>query len=169
MTNEIMTRKMIQTDMQESLELWDITLGEMMRESAATMLDHEMIKYSDRDYRRSYAEFDEETDLIARAFIALGIEKGDSIAMWAGNIPEWIISLYAAAKVGAVLVTVNTSYKVFEIEYMLRQSDTKMLIITWYYFNDLFNLIVFTEYFKLIVFSKLFIRIAFFTSVSTSS
>ncbi len=124
-----MIQKMIPTANQAKTELWDITLGEMMKESAAFAGDREMIKYTDRDYRRTYAEFDRETDLVARAFMALGIEKGDHIAVWATNIPEWIISLYAAAKVGAVLVTVNTSYKIFEIEYLLRQSDTKMLIM----------------------------------------
>ncbi|MCL1830908.1 MAG: AMP-binding protein, partial [Oscillospiraceae bacterium] len=123
-------RKMIETKSQKEMTLWDITLGEMMKESAATVGDHEMIKYTDRDYTRSYRQFDEETDLIARAFIALGVQKGDNIAMWAGNTPEWIVSLYAAAKVGAVLVTVNTSYKVFEVEYLLRQSDTKILIMS---------------------------------------
>ena len=125
----MMQRRMIHTTAQKEIMLWDITLGGMMKESAEFMGGHEMIKYTDRDYTRSYAEFDRETDLIARAFMALGIEKGDHIAVWATNIPEWIISLYAAAKAGAVLVTVNTSYKIFEMEYLLRQSDTKMLIM----------------------------------------
>lgn len=122
-------RKMIPASEQGNIELWDITLGEMLKESCITHGDHMMIEYTDRDYKRTYREFDIESDMIARGLMALGIEKGDHVAIWATNIPEWIITLYATAKIGAILVTVNTSYKVYELEYLLRQSDTKMLIM----------------------------------------
>ncbi len=111
------------------MELINKTLGQVLHEKAQLMGDRQMIKYTDRDYTRTWREFDEETDLVARAFIAMGVEKGDHIAIWAGNIPQWIITLYAAAKIGAVLVTVNTAYKIFELEYLLRQSDTKVLVM----------------------------------------
>ncbi|MEA4911463.1 MAG: AMP-binding protein [Oscillospiraceae bacterium] len=111
------------------MELMNKTLGGVLHEAAQRMGDAEMIKYTLRDYRRTWREFDEESDLIARAFMALGVDKGDHVAIWANNIPEWILTLYACAKTGAVLVTVNTAYKVFELEYLLRQSDSKLLVM----------------------------------------
>lgn len=111
------------------MELINKTLGQVLHEAAEAMGDKEMIKYTLRDYRRTWREFDEESDTIAKAFIAMGVEKGDHVAIWANNIPEWILTLHACGKTGAVLVTVNTAYKVFELEYLLRQSDTKMLIM----------------------------------------
>ena len=59
----------------------------------------------------------------------MGITKGDHVAIWATNYPEWLITMFATAKIGAVLVTVNTNYKVFELEYLLRQSDSKCLVM----------------------------------------
>lgn len=105
------------------------TLGEILHGLARSMPDREAIKYSTRDYRRTWREFDEETDMVAKAFMALGIEKGDKVAIWATNIPEWLLTLFGSAKCGAILVTVNTNYKVFELEYLLSQSDTKMLVM----------------------------------------
>jgi fatty-acyl-CoA synthase len=61
--------------------------------------------------------------------MAMGIKKGDHVAIWATNYPEWILTLFATAKIGAVLVTVNTNYKIFEAEYLLKQSDTSTLIL----------------------------------------
>lgn len=105
------------------------TLGEILHGLARSMPDREAVKYSTRDYRRTWREFDEETDMVAKAFMALGIEKGDKVAIWATNIPEWLLTLFGSAKCGAILVTVNTNYKVFELEYLLSQSDTKMLVM----------------------------------------
>ncbi|MEG2174565.1 MAG: AMP-binding protein, partial [Oscillospiraceae bacterium] len=62
--------------------------------------------------------------------IALGVRTGDHVAIWATNVPQWYISFWAVVKIGAVLVTVNTSYKIYEVEYLLRQSDTHTLIMT---------------------------------------
>ena len=72
---------------------------------------------------------DEESDRIAKGFMALGVQKDDKIAIWATNVPEWFLTLFASAKIGAVLVTVNTNYKVFEAEYLLSQSDTRVLVM----------------------------------------
>ena len=110
-------------------ELISITVGKLLSEDAKRFPDREMIKYNDRDYRRTWKEFDEETDRIARGFMAMGLGKGDHIAIWATNVPAWLMTLFASAKIGAVLVTVNTSYKVFELEYLLRQSDAKALVL----------------------------------------
>ena len=61
--------------------------------------------------------------------MALGIKKGDHIAVWAYNVPEWVYLQFASAKIGAILVTVNTYYKSHELEYLLKQSDATSLFL----------------------------------------
>lgn len=91
------------------------TLGEVMNGLARKYPDKEAIKYTDRDYCRTWSQFNDEIETIARAFMALGVKKGEHIAIWATNVPEWLMTFFAAAKMGGVLVTVNTNYKVFEL------------------------------------------------------
>lgn len=110
-------------------ELMSITVGGLLEQVANNFPDREAVKYTDRDYCRTWREFDEEVNRVARGLMAHGIKKGDKVAIWAANTPEWMLTLFAACKVGAVLVTVNTAYKVFEVEYLLRQSDTKLLVM----------------------------------------
>ena len=105
------------------------TVGQQLERVAAAFPDKEAIKYTDRPYRRTWREFNEECDRVAKGFLAHGVKKGDKIAIWATNIPQWLLTLFAACKIGAVLVTVNTAYKVFEQEYLLNQSDTKILVM----------------------------------------
>ena len=105
------------------------TVGQQLERVAAAYPDKEAIKYTDRPYRRTWREFNEECDRVAKGFLAHGVKKGDKIAIWATNIPQWLLTLFAACKIGAVLVTVNTAYKVFELEYLLKQSDTKILVM----------------------------------------
>ena len=105
------------------------TLGGVMNGLAQKYPDKEAIKYTDRDYCRTWSQFNDEIETIARAFMALGVKKGEHIAIWATNVPEWLMTFFAAAKMGGVLVTVNTNYKVFELEYLLKQSDTKLLVM----------------------------------------
>ena len=105
------------------------TLGGILDGLAQKYPGKEAIKYTDRDYCRTWPEFNDEAETIARAFMALGVKKGEHIAIWATNVPEWLLTFFAAAKMGGVLVTVNTNYKVFELEYLLKQSDTKLLVM----------------------------------------
>lgn len=105
------------------------TLGGVMNGLAQKYPDKEALKYTDRDYCRTWSQFNDEIETIARAFMALGVKKGEHIAIWATNVPEWLMTFFAAAKMGGVLVTVNTNYKVFELEYLLKQSDTKLLVM----------------------------------------
>ena len=107
----------------------DCTLGEMLDSAAQIYPDREAVKYNDRPYRRTWSEFRDECDRAAKGLMAMGIAKGDHVAIWATNVPEWLITLFAAAKIGAVLVTVNTNYKRYEMKYLLQQSDTKMLVM----------------------------------------
>lgn len=106
-----------------------ITIGDLLSQIAENYPNENAIKYTDRDYCRTWKEFNEEVEEVARGFLSMGIKKGDHVAIWATNIPEWLITLFASAKIGAVLVTVNTNYKVFELEYLLKQSDSKVLIM----------------------------------------
>lgn len=109
--------------------LMHITVGDLLDQVAARYPDDEAVKYIDRPYRRTWREFAEECDRVAKGMLAVGIGKGDHVAIWATNVPEWLITLFACAKIGAVLVTVNTSYKVYELEYLLKQSDAKALVM----------------------------------------
>ncbi len=86
-------------------------------------------RYTELDYTRTYPEFREDVDTFARALLAMGVKKGDHVAIWATNVPAWYITFWASTKIGAVLVTVNTAYKIHEAEYLLRQSDTNTLVM----------------------------------------
>ena len=86
-------------------------------------------RYTELDYTRTYPEFRSDVDTFARALIAMGVRKGDHVAIWATNGPAWYITFWATTKIGAVLVTVNTAYKIHEAEYLLRQSDTHTLVM----------------------------------------
>ncbi len=76
----------------------------------------EALVYADRDLRYTYAEFRESVEDCARALMALGVEKGDHVAVWGQNVPEWVTLQFATGKVGAVLVTINPAYKSHELE-----------------------------------------------------
>lgn len=110
-------------------ELWEITLGDLLDKMARDYPDNDCVVYTDRNFRKTYREFGHLVDQTARGFLRLGVKKGDHVAVWATNYPEWLLAMFATAKIGAVLVTVNTNYKIFEVEYLLRQSDTHTLIL----------------------------------------
>lgn len=108
--------------------LVEITIGDMLEKQAAAYPNNECLIAADRGLRLTWREFNERVDLVARGLMSLGVGKGDKVAIWATNVPEWMYVDFASAKIGAVLVTVNTNYKQFELEYLLRQSDTHTLI-----------------------------------------
>ena len=91
--------------------------------------DQYAFKYTTLDYTRTYAEFREDVDTFARGLISLGVRRGSKVAIWATNVPAWFITFWAATKIGAILVTVNTGYKRHEADYLLRQSDTHTLVM----------------------------------------
>ena len=117
------------------MEFIDKPLGAWMDHMAEVYPDQPAVIFEDEihgekiSYRRTYASFNDECNTIACAFAAMGIKKGDHIAIWATNYPQWLLTLFAAAKLGAVLVTVNTAYKIHDAQYLLRQSDTKLLVM----------------------------------------
>lgn len=91
--------------------------------------DQYAIKYTTLDYSRTYTQFRDDVDTFARALIDMGVRAGSHVAVWATNIPQWYIAFWAVTKLGGVLVTMNTAYKIHEAEYLLRQSDTHTLIM----------------------------------------
>ncbi|MDD4281161.1 MAG: AMP-binding protein [Candidatus Methanofastidiosa archaeon] len=109
--------------------LREMTLGDMLDETIEAYPDNEAIVYVDRDFRLTYAEFGEVVDNLAKGLMALGVAKGEKVAVWATNIPYWVALQFATAKIGAVLLTVNTAYKREEVRYLLGQSETETLFL----------------------------------------
>jgi len=107
----------------------DVTVGGLLDQMAASFPSNEALVYPDRGVRYSYSEFNEVCRKVAKGLLRLGIKKGDNISIWAYNVPEWVVLQFATAKIVAVLVTVNTSYKSAELEYILRQSDSTTLFM----------------------------------------
>ncbi|MCI8526380.1 MAG: AMP-binding protein [Oscillospiraceae bacterium] len=110
-------------------DLIDLTFPQVLDKMVEEFPDQYCFKYTTLDYTRTYAEFRDDVDTCARALIALGVGPGSHVAVWCTNIPQWYITFWAATKLGAVLVTVNTAYKIHEAEYLLRQSDTHTLVM----------------------------------------
>ncbi len=110
--------------------LIDLTFSEVLDRMVAEFPDQYAFKYTTLDYTRTYSEFRDDVDEFARSLIALGVKAGSHVAVWASNVPQWYIAFWATVKLGAVLVTVNTAYKIHEAEYLLKQSDTHTLILT---------------------------------------
>jgi fatty-acyl-CoA synthase len=81
------------------------------------------------DMRLSYRQYQDVVNQLAKGLIALGIEKGEHVAVWATNVPEWVFLELALAKIGGVLVTINTNYRTAELEYALQQGDIKALFM----------------------------------------
>jgi fatty-acyl-CoA synthase len=107
-----------------------LTIGGLLDLVHERRPDDEALIYPDRNLRYTYAQFREVVEDSARALMALGIEKGDHVAVWGQNVPEWVTLQFATGKVGAVLVTVNPAYKSHELKYVLDQSDAAALFLT---------------------------------------
>lgn len=109
--------------------LIDCTFSEVLDRMVEEFPDQYAFKYTTLDYTRTYSEFRDDVDAFARSLIAMGVKPGHHVAIWATNIPQWYISFWATTKIGAVLVSMNTAYKIHEAEYLLKQSDTHTLIM----------------------------------------
>ena len=118
----------------EGIELLNTTLGDLLDSRAEEIPVREAVVYScypefggALDIRWTYAEYRARVNAVAKGLIALGLNKGDHVAVWAANLPEWLLLEFAAAKAGLVLVTVNPVYRANELEYVLKQGDVKAL------------------------------------------
>jgi len=112
------------------MQLSDRTLGQWLEYWAENTPDKEYIVYSDRDLRFTWKEFNLRVDNMAKGLLAIGLKPGSHIGIWATNVPDWLTFLYAGAKIGAVLVTINTNYKQSELEYVVDNADIDTLCIT---------------------------------------
>ena len=109
--------------------LIDLTFPQVLDRMAEEFPDQYAFRFTTLDYTRTYAQFRDDVDTFARALLAMGVKKGDKVAIWATNLPQWYITFWSTVKIGAILVTVNTGYKIHEAEYLLRQSDTHTLVM----------------------------------------
>ncbi len=109
--------------------LIDCTFPKVLDKMVENFPDQLAFKYTTLNYTRTYYEFRKDVDTFARSLLSLGVKPGHHVAVWATNVPEWYIAFWATTKIGAVLVTMNTAYKIHEAEYLLKQSDTHTLIM----------------------------------------
>ena len=110
-------------------ELINLTFPQVLDRVVEEFPNQYAFKYTTLDYTRTYEEFRDDVDDFARALVSMGVRAGSKVAIWATNVPAWYITFWAATKIGAVLVTVNTAYKIHEAEYLFRQSDTHTLVM----------------------------------------
>ncbi len=106
-----------------------LTLGEVLRSIARQHPANDALVFPALGLKMSYHEFDAQVDRAARGLLALGIETGQHVAIWATNVPEWVILQFATARIGAVLVNINPAYRPFELKYVLNQSDSVALFL----------------------------------------
>ncbi|NSW87361.1 MAG: AMP-binding protein [Syntrophobacteraceae bacterium] len=113
----------------EQSSLRSLTLGQILDESVRNNPDNEAVIYVDRDFRLTWREFSDLVDRLGKGLMALGIRKGEKVAVWATNVPYWVALQFATARIGAILLTVNTYYKISELAYLLGQSETENIFI----------------------------------------
>lgn len=109
--------------------LMKITFADLLDQKARQYPEHDCLIVPHAGIRYTYAQFLVKVEQAAKGLLAMGVKKGDKVSIWATNIPQWLITFFATAKIGAISVTVNTNYKQFELEYLLRQSDTTTLVM----------------------------------------
>jgi fatty-acyl-CoA synthase len=107
-----------------------MTIGDLLDRQAVTLGDREALVHYESGIRFTYAELRANAGQIARGLMTLGVAKGDHVALWAPNRPEWFVIQLAAAKIGAVLVTINPDLRPPEVQYIVQQSDAQVLLIS---------------------------------------
>ncbi|WP_372949936.1 AMP-binding protein [Mariniphaga sp.] len=111
------------------MQLLDYTLGEILEKWAFETPEKEFMVYPDRNLRFTYAQFNKRVDNLAKGLLYIGVKPGDKVGIWAKNVPDWTTFMFATAKIGAILVTINTSYKLSELEYLLQNADVNTLCL----------------------------------------
>jgi fatty-acyl-CoA synthase len=105
----------------------NLTVGDLLTALARELPDQDALVYH-RGPRFTFSTLDTEARAVAKGLMALGVDRGDRVVIWATNVPEWIVVQFAVAKIGAVLVTANTALRARDIEYVLRQSGATTLV-----------------------------------------
>nr|WP_228259096.1 AMP-binding protein [Marinobacter sp. JH2] len=108
--------------------LLGMTIGDMLDRTAQQYPDNEALVCLHQGIRWSYREFVEKVNEAARAFLAIGVKKGDRVGIWSPNRYEWTVTQFATAKVGAILVNINPSYGVHELQYALNLAGISVLV-----------------------------------------
>ena len=110
--------------------LIDKTFPQVLDKMVEEFPDQLAIKFTTLDYTRTYSQFRDDVDEFARALIAMGVRAGSKVTIWATNVPQWFLTFWAATKIGAILVTMNTAYKIHEAEYLLRHRTHTTILRT---------------------------------------
>ena len=113
----------------QDVPLLNLTIGAVLEKTAAMYPDREVLVVKQGDIRYGYAEFLEQVDRLARGLLALGVGKGHRVAIWASNRSQWVLTQFATARIGAILVNINPGYGTRELRYALEQSETQTLIM----------------------------------------
>jgi fatty-acyl-CoA synthase len=106
-----------------------LTLGQVLAETARRHADRDAMVFPQLGRRWTWRQFAADVDAAARGLLAMGIDRGEHVAVWATNVPEWVLLQFAAARIGAVLVNINPAYRPYELEYVLKQSDSVALFL----------------------------------------
>ena len=106
-----------------------LTIGQVLRETSRRVPDRTAAVFAACGWRMTWAELDREVDRVARALLGLGVRHGDHVGVWSTNVPQWLLLQLATARIGAVLVTVNPSYRPAELAFVLRQADIKVIAV----------------------------------------
>jgi fatty-acyl-CoA synthase len=104
------------------------TIGDALNRAAAQFPDRDALIVRHQNRRYTYGQLLREVNRAARGLLALGVERGDRVGIWSPNTAEWVLTQYAAAKVGAILVNINPAYRLRELEYALNQSGVSVLV-----------------------------------------
>ena len=107
----------------------EITIGDVLRDTASSYPENEALIYPDKDLRLNYREFEARCGQVAKGFMAIGVKKGDHVSVWTTNLPEWFYMQFGLGMIGAVLVTINTNYKSHDLKYIVGQSDSTTLVL----------------------------------------
>ena len=106
-----------------------LTIGQVLAETCQRNAEAQALVFPHAGVIRSWQEFGQEVDATARALLAMGVKKGEHVAVWATNVPQWVLLQFATARIGAVMVTVNPAYRAHELKYVLNQSDSVALFL----------------------------------------
>jgi fatty-acyl-CoA synthase len=106
------------------------TFTDVLERTAAEHGDHDALVFPQLGCRQNYRQFRDGVHQVARALLALGVERGEHVGLWAPNRPEWVLTQFATAQIGVVLVNINPAYRAHEVEYVLNQADITTLLLT---------------------------------------
>jgi fatty-acyl-CoA synthase len=112
-----------------ALPLLGETIGENLRRTVALHGDSEALVVPHQGYRATYSQLWDDVSLVARGLIARGVRRGDRVGIWSPNRFEWVVTQYATARIGAILVNINPAYRTTELAYALEQSGVSFLIL----------------------------------------